>query len=96
MVVPFTPVVYELYQEYVDTLNADGEKTEEMRDMFWIQRTLFDPYKQKGENLTPNDFMRKCSLIAFKTLKRIAYITLINTYEASKMDRVLENVSVYP
>jgi hypothetical protein len=33
--------------------------------------------------------------VAFKTLKRISYITLINTYEASKMDRVIENTKEF-
>ena len=89
---PFTPVVFELYQGYSETTNGIGEKTEDIRDLYWIQRTLFDPYKQKGDQLTVEDYGRKCSLIAFKTLKKIAFITLINTYEASKIDRVIENV----
>lgn len=60
--------------------------------MYWIQRKIFDPYRQQPElKLPEDDFSTKCALIAMKTLKRLAYITLINTYEASRSERIQEN-----
>jgi hypothetical protein len=41
---PFSPVIYELYLEYQPKINKDGvEKNEVMRELYWIQRQLFDP-----------------------------------------------------
>ena len=37
----------------------------------------------------------RASLIAFKLLKRIAYVTLINTYEANKNERIVDNAKEF-
>ena len=33
--------------------------------------------------------------MAFKLLKRIAYVTLINTYEANKNERIIDNAKEF-
>ncbi|KAM3142079.1 hypothetical protein pb186bvf_005733 [Paramecium bursaria] len=96
VIVPFTPVVFEIYQKYVTSLQKNGEKTEELRDQYKIQRILFDPYKQrKNIKLSQEEFGENCALLSLKTIKKLAQITLKNTYEASRMERITEIIKEF-
>ncbi|CAD8058712.1 unnamed protein product [Paramecium sonneborni] len=95
LIVPFTPTIFELYTEYFKLRQKDVEKTEEGWNEYFVQRNLFDPYQQKGLLLEEKDFSKKCSIIALKTLKRLSQVTLINTYEVSRGERIVENTKEF-
>ncbi|CAD8052257.1 unnamed protein product [Paramecium primaurelia] len=95
LIVPFTPTIFELYTEYYQLRQKDVEKTEEGWNECFVQRNLFDPYQQKGLKLEQQDFSKKCSIIALKTLKRLSQVTLINTYEVSRGERIVENTKEF-
>ncbi|CAD8055261.1 unnamed protein product [Paramecium sonneborni] len=89
MIIPFTPTIFELYEDY--KISSNCEKSYELQKNYQIQQFLFDSFIKKVLNLTESEFSNKCSIIAIKTLKRLSQVTLINTYEVSRSERIIEN-----
>ncbi|CAD8140880.1 unnamed protein product [Paramecium pentaurelia] len=95
MIVPFTPTIFELYEDYQDKIQQDSGKSQDLQTNYLIQNFLFDSVNKKVINLTETIFSNKCSIIALKTLKRLSQVTLINTYEVSRSERIIENTKEF-
>lgn len=65
-----------------------------MKEEYHQEQLIFNP-SDEDDQLTSEDLQVRCSLLAFKTLKHIAFELLQNIYAPESMDSIVSNTKEY-